>query len=250
MTDLVRFNDETITAEAFIKHLKFSGQYDALMEELVSERLTVHEAKKAGIEVTPEEIQERADQIRRVRGLHRAVDMNRWLDQLGVSLEDLETFIVDMLYYENMQKKITSDEEVDRYFSLNAPKFDAIIVSHILVESDGQAREIVAILEDAPEMFEDLAREHSIADTRDEGGYIGMVMRGALSPDVEAKIFHATEGEILGPFASPDGQSFEVFVINAKRNATLDDDTASEIRRLLKDEWLRTRARENRIEQC
>ena len=248
MTDLVRINDEVITAERLIKHLKLSGQYDTLIEELVREKVTVHEAKKAGIEVSPEEVQERANQIRRVRGLHRSVDMNRWLDQLGIDLDDLEAFITEMLYYEKMQTVIVSDEAVEQYFSLNSPKFDNIVVSHILVESEGQAKEIIATVEDAPEMFDELAREHSLADTREQGGFIGTVMRGALLSEVEAKIFHAEEGQVLGPFPAPDGSSFEIFTINSKSKAALDDETTSEVRRLLKEEWLTARAKENRIE--
>ena len=45
--------------------------------------------------------------------------------------------------------------------------------------------------------------------------------------------FHARKGEILGPFASPDGTCFEIFMVNDKRPAVLDENTQAEIRRLL-----------------
>lgn len=250
MTDLLRINQEVITTDSLIKHLKLNGQYDTIIEDLVREKLTVHEAKKSGVEISVEDVQARADQIRRVRGLHRAVDMNRWLDQIGVTVEDLEQFILHMLYYEQMQERIASDDSVESYFSLNSPKFDSIVLGHIVVPSDGKAREILALLEDEPEMFEDLAREHSIADTAAEGGYIGMVTRGSMPPDVEAKVFHADAGEVIGPFATPDGGSWEIFVIQARRHAELDDDTRQQIRRSLKEDWLAARARDNRIELC
>lgn len=250
MTELVRINDEVITTEALIKHLKLNGQYDSIIEDLVREKLTVHEARKAGVQVSEEEIQLRADQIRRVRGLHRAVDMTRWLDQIGVTVEDLEQFILHMLYYERMQEQIVSDDAVESYFSLNSPQFDSIVLCHIVVESDGKAREVLALLEDDPDMFEDLAREHSIADTAAEGGYIGLVMRGSLPPDIEAKVFHADTGDIIGPFGTPDGSGWEIFAIQARRDAELDDDTRAQIRRTIKEEWLTARARDNRIEIC
>lgn len=250
MTELVRINDEVITTDALIKHLKLNGQYDSIIEDLVREKLTVHEARKAGVQVSEEEIQLRADQIRRVRGLHRAVDMTRWLDQIGVTVEDLEQFILHMLYYERMQEQIVSDDAVESYFSLNSPQFDSIVLCHIVVESDGKAREVLALLEDDPDMFEDLAREHSIADTAAEGGYIGLVMRGSLPPDIEAKVFHAGTGDIIGPFGTPDGSGWEIFAIQARRDAELDDDTRAQIRRTIKEEWLTARARDNRIEIC
>src|SRR5690606_5432746 len=186
MANLVRINDEVVTTDAFIKHLKLNGQYDSLIEDLVREKLTVQVARRMGIEVTPEEVQERADQIRRVRGLHRAVDMNRWLDQMGVTVDDLEALITHTLYVERMQDVIASDDAVEEYFSLNSPKFESIVLGHIVVPSEGKAREILAILQDEPELFESLAHEHSIADTAPEGGYIGIVTRGALVSEVEA----------------------------------------------------------------
>lgn len=250
MAELVRINEEVITTDGLIKHLKLNGQYDGIIEELVREKLTVHEARKAGLEVTDEDVQTRADQIRRVRGLHRAVDMNRWLDQIGVTVDDLEAFIMHMVYFEKMQAHIASDDSVEEYFSLNSPRFDSLVLGHIVVESAGKAREILAILEDEPDLFESLAEEHSTADTASEGGYIGMVTRGSLVSDIEAKVFHAEPGEVLGPFGTPDGSSWEIFMVKQRRNAELDDDTRADIRRVIKEEWLTARARDNRIELC
>lgn len=248
MNDLLKIDDEVITAGDFIKLLKFTGRFDELMEDIVKDKLTVHAARKQGIAVTPEEIQERADQLRRVRGLHRAVDMNRYLDVTGITLDDFEQFIIEMLLHEKMSKQIGNDEAVEEYFSLNSPKFDSIEVSHIVLDSEGKAREIMAILEDDPESFADMAREHSISDTSEDGGYIGRVLRGSLKTEIESRVFNASEGDLLGPFPSEDETCFEIFTINAKQSSTLNDDTVEEVRRLLKDEWIAARAREHVIE--
>lgn len=250
MSDLVQINDEVVTSDSFIKLLKLTGRFDSLMDEIVKEKLTVQAARLGGIEPTAEEIQERADQIRRIRGLHRAVDMNRYLDALDVSLDEFEAFVMEHILYDAMNARIVSHEAVEEYFTLNSPKFDAIDVSHIVVESEGMAREVLAMLEDDPDMFEELAREHSIADTKNEGGHIGRVLRGSLHGDVEAKVFQADEGAVLGPFEIPGGSAFEVFRINAKDPAKLDLETTDEIKRLMRDEWLAARASESRIEIC
>ncbi|MGD8616571.1 MAG: peptidylprolyl isomerase [Gammaproteobacteria bacterium] len=248
MSDLVKLDDEVITTEDFVKLLKFTGAFEGLLEDIVKDKLSVHAAKRAGVEITPEELQERADQFRRVKGLHRAVDMNRYLDSTGLSLDDFERYLTEMLYHEKITETIGSDEAVDEYFNLNAPRFDSIEVSHIVVDSEGKAREIVALLEDDPDSFADLAHEHSLADTREEGGYVGRVLRGSLRSDVEAKVFNAAEGELLGPFPSADESYFEIFRVNAKTPAALTEDTVAEVRRLLQEEWIAARAREHNIE--
>jgi peptidylprolyl isomerase len=145
-------------------------------------------------------VQERADQFRRVHGLHRAADMNHYLDALNITLDEFETFITDSLYQEKMLDRVGTDAAVETYFQLNSPKFDSIEVSHIVVDTEGKARELVSYLQDDPESFAEMAREHSIADTREQGGDIGKVLRGSLKGDIEAKVFNAEPGDLLGPF--------------------------------------------------
>lgn len=248
MTAIVRIDDEVIGIEDFVRTLKLTGQFEGLIEQLVRDKLTVRAAKKQGIPVSPEEIQERADQFRRVQGLHRAADMNHYLDTLGVSLDEFESFMTDSLYQEKMMEQVCNDKAVEKYFKLNSPKFDSIEVSHIVLDTESKAKEMIAVLTDDPDSFAEMAREHSIVDTREQGGVIGKVLRGSLKTDIEAKVFNASAGDLLGPFPSSDKSFYEIFAVNAKYPATLDEDTAAEVRRLLREEWLFARAQEHIIE--
>lgn len=248
MQAIVRIDDEVIGIEQFVRMWKLTGQFESLVEQLVRDRLTVRAAKKHGVRVAPEEVQERADRYRRLRGLHRAADTNRYLDHLGVSLDEFEAFVTDDLYQEKMMEQVCSRKAVEQYFAAHSPRFDAIEVSHIVLDAEGAAREMMSVLRDDPECFAEMAREHSVAGTREQGGVIGRVLRGSLKSDVEAKVFNAAVGDVLGPFASADRSFHEIFMVTAKHPATLDEDTAAEIRRLLREEWLRARAQEHVIE--
>jgi parvulin-like peptidyl-prolyl isomerase len=248
MTTIVKIDGEAIDLAEFVRVLKLTGQFESLLEQFVRDRLAAVGARKAGIQVSEAEIQERADQFRRVRGLHRASDTNKYLAAMRVTEEEFETFITNSLYQEKMMRKVCSDQAVQGYFKLNSPKFDSIEVSHIVLDSEAKAREMIAVLRDDPDTFDEMAREHSIAETREKGGLIGKVLRGSLRSDVEAKVFNAAAGDLLGPFTSPDRTAFEIFRVNAKHPARLDEDTATEVRRLLGEEWMRARAREHVIQ--
>jgi peptidylprolyl isomerase len=248
MAEVFKIDDEVIDADGFVKLLKLTGRFESLVEDLIKEKLTSHAAVRQKVVVSEQDIQERADQLRRVRGLHRAADMNKYMDRLGIDLDDFEQFIKDTLYYEKMMDQVCNDEALRAYFNLNSPKFDSIEVSHILVDSEGKAKEIMSILDDEPEAFEELVVEYSLADTRDSAGRIGKVLRGSLLPEVEGKVFNAEPGEILGPFPSYGDSFFELFRIDTKSTAKLDSETEEEVRRMVKDEWLAARAREHRIE--
>lgn len=248
MVDIARIDDEVLDCERFIKLLKLSGQFEMLLEDVMKNKLMVHAARKQRIDASAEEIQERADQLRRIQGLHRAADTNRWLDALGITIDDFEEFIVENLLQDKMLAEIGSDAAIQEYFQLNSPKFDSIEVSHIVLDSEGKAKEAYSVLSEDPDGFEEMAREYSLADTRHSGGVIGRVTRGALQGDLEAKVFNAEVGALLGPFPAPDGEYFEIFKVTAKQPASLNEETSAEIRRILRDEWLAARAREFNIE--
>lgn len=247
MAGVVKIDDELITTDQFIKYLKLNGQYDKLVEEFVKDKLTVLTAKKQGINVSPEDIQQRADQFRRVLGLHRAKQMNAFLDAKGISLEDLEAHITDLILKEQMLERVCNDPAVKEYYNLNSPKFGTVDISHMILDSDGKAREMLSILIDAPEMFEEMAKEHSIADA-EKAGRIGKITRGTLPPTIEAKVFNSKEGAILGPFPCGDGTFFEIIRVNGRKPARLDNETSEQIRKRLKDEWLAARVREHRVQ--
>jgi parvulin-like peptidyl-prolyl isomerase len=248
MTAIVRIDNEVISVDDFVRILKLTGQFEGLVEQIVRDKLTVRAGQKQGIAVSAEDIQERADQFRRVKGLHRAADMNHYLDALGVSLDEFESFITDTLYQEKTMDNVSNDKAIENYFKLNSPKFDSIEVSHIVVDAEGKAKELISYLNDDPDSFAEMAREHSIVDTKEQGGVIGKVLRGSLKSDVEAKVFNAEVGDLLGPFAASDRSYFEIFKVTAKHPAALDDETKAEIRRLLREEWLMARAQEHIIE--
>lgn len=248
MNPIVKIDGQAIDVEEFLRNLKLSGKFDGLVEQLVTDRLTVLAAKKQGITVSEQEVQDRADQFRRVRSLHRMSDTNKYLDAQRVSLDEFETFISDSLVQEKMMQKVCGDAAVEGYFKMNSPRFDSIEVSHIVLDTEGKAKEMIAVLRDDPQSFAEMAHEHSIAESRERAGSLGKVQRGALRSDVEAKLFNAAAGDLLGPFASADRSAFEVFRLDAKLAARLDEDTTAEVRRLLRDAWLRAQAQEHRVE--
>ena len=249
MTGLAKIDDEVITADDFIKFLTMNDKFNPLLEEIISNKLTVHAAKKQGIKVNEQEIQERADQYRRIYGLHRTKDMLEHLKALNVSLEEFGDYIEESLYIEKMTAEAQNQEAVDKHFKLNSPKFESVELCHILLNSEDIAHEIMALLEDDPDSFGELAKEHSLsADTAIKGGELGRIYRGTLLPELEAKIFNAKADEVVGPFVDEDGLIYEIFQVTQKYPATCDASTEQQIKKNLHDSWLEACANEHKIE--
>ncbi len=249
MMVLAKIDDEVISAEDFVKLLRFRADYEELIEPLLSDKLTVHAARKHGLRVTDEEVQERADQLRRLQGLHRAKDMMDYLTDMGLTIDEYAEFVGEGLLKQKMVAEVCSEPALEEYFRLHSPKFDSVEIRHIVVDSAGKAQELCALLEDDPDSFAELAREHSIsADTSKEGGLLGKLSRGTLPDEVDAKAFNASAGELLGPFESEDGLLFEIFQVTAVHPARLDSSTRDEVHKQVFRQWLENRTQEHLIE--
>ena len=175
MTSIAKIGDNVVTSEEFVKSLKLNGKFDCLLDEMLKEKLTVHAAKKRGIALADDEVQERADEFRRQNGLHRATDTASYLANRKITLDEFEDFIRDTLYREKMLEEICSPDATDEFFAMHSPKFDSIEIRHIVVDSEGKAKEIKAMLTEDPSVFGELAREVSIADTAADGGCLGRI---------------------------------------------------------------------------
>ena len=110
---IARIDDEILDADDFVKILRLDNRFNTLIEPILIDKLMVRAAKQSGITVTPAEVQERVDQFRRVEGLHRAQDTLAFLEALGVTLDEFETHMTEILYRERMLAQITRKEAIE-----------------------------------------------------------------------------------------------------------------------------------------
>ena len=244
---IAKIDDTTFSSDELVSWLKLSGRFSHVVQDMIMEKLTATAARHKGIDVNADELQEAADNHRRVLGLHRVADANAFLDDAEVTLDGYESFIEDSVLVGKMRAELADAQAVEAYFNLNKPAYESIDVGHILVSNEDIAREVLATVAEDPDSFAELAREESIAQSAADGGRIGKVYRDALPEELAAKLFSVDAGTALGPFATADGQ-FEVFMVFARRDAQLDDATRESIQRRLYEDWLRSAVNDFNVE--
>lgn len=246
---VARIDDKSYSADDFVKYLKLDQRFDDLAEKFMTNRLIVRAAEKRGISVSDQEVQERFDQLRRVQGLHRAKDTLEYLENLGITPEEMQAHLRDEMMSEKMLTEVVTEDAVNEYFRLHSPKFERVELCLISVESEQKAKELISMLEDDPDEFADLAREHSLdLDSAAKGGSIGVHSRGVLNPVIEAKLFSAEPGQPVGPFSTGARLSFEIYMVKEKIPAKLDADTQAKVAEIVRDEWLNERSQEHVLE--
>lgn len=248
MEAVLKIGEEEMTNRDIINYLKFHNEFDELVDRIVGDKLTAQAAVKRKMEPTLGELQERANDFRRLLGLHRAKDTHDWFAELNVTDDDFEDFIKEMILKKKMMAELTSEEQTRAYFAQHSPTFDAVDFKHIVVEGEGKAREISALVKDDPELFDELVLEHSLDDdTRFNQGKMLQVRRGMVDADLEAKIFNAKAGDILEPIRLGDEDIFELVEVLQFYPAQLTDEVKAEVAQTIYREWLAERSQEASI---
>lgn len=245
MDAVLKIGDVRMTSDDIIKYLKFNNEFEEIVKRIIDDKVAVVTARQRGVTLSADEIQQAADDFRRYAGLHRAKDTQEWLDSLNVTVDDFESFISDLMLKNRMIAEVTSDKAVEDYFSLHSPDFESVDFKQIILDDENKAKEVMALLADDPDMFDELVLEHSIdEDTKYSHGIMMNVRRGTMSPELEAKVFNAKDGEIVGPVQLGDEEFYSIVYVLKFHPAELSDEIKDEVAQTVYNEWLAERAKD------
>ena len=101
-----------------------------------------------------------------------------------------------------------TDDEAKKFFDENPDQFmgqETVSASHILVDSEEKANELLAKITAGEVSFEDAARENSSCPSSREGGSLGEFGRGQMVPEFDSACFEMEVGEVRGPVQTQFG---------------------------------------------
>lgn len=234
----LKVKDEEISLYDVLRIAKLTGHLQ-FIDDAVEATIIRQTALTQSIEVSDEELQQAADDFRSARELHDSEDTQGWLETHLLSYEDWELLLEDQVIAHKLREVLTAGR-VEQRFAEQRLSLDAAAISRLVLKEEGIARELRAqIIEDGAD-FHALARQYSIdAATRPAGGYAGLVHRPELEAAVEAAVFGAQAGKIVGPLKTDDG--WELIKLESLHPAVLDDSTREKIKSTLFSEWLSER---------
>lgn len=260
---LLKIGDRTIShpefAAAFAKTLKPEQTLSAaerqdleraFLLQLVDRELTVAEARRRGIAISPAELDTAMDEYRRD---YPAGGFESMLAERGLSLEDWRSELVQNLLLDKLVNQVVGersrpgDMEVDAYYAAHKKEFDRPAQVHarqIVVADQATGEKLLAQLRKGAS-FADLARASSLSPDAEQGGDLGFFGRDEMPPEFDA-VFDLTVGKPSSLVKSDYG--YHIFLVEEKRPAAhLSREEASrEIRRNLEaqrretvyQEWL------------
>ncbi|MBF0450204.1 MAG: peptidylprolyl isomerase [Candidatus Magnetomorum sp.] len=197
------------------------GLDDTVLHNLIQIIIGRQYAKEKGIKVSNEELQVAVDEFRYLQDMESSATFISYLKNRKISLLSFQNAMENILLINKLTDDI-SDEETDAYIAKNQLQFEQVELYNIRLDNEDTASEIKELLDDEEMSFPALAYEHSIdEDSKKRGGYIGFLSREEMTATVEAAVFKASEGDIIGPYKTQNG--YNIFMINTFHKPKKDD---------------------------
>ncbi|MBN1292802.1 MAG: peptidylprolyl isomerase [Candidatus Latescibacteria bacterium] len=234
---LISYSHGKIYPEEIVKYLGLTGRSYMIIAEIIKNKVTVEKAGDFGLVASDEELQKYADNFRSLLNLYSTNDMYRFLENSGLTVDDFEAFCETAILVGHLKNYLSGEEKIKGYFVNNRADFDLVRISSITVKEENLAKDLIMQVEEDGEDFHVLARKYSTDDTtRYTGGYIGLVSRKIFPPEITAKLFNASEGELIGPFQRDD--EYQLLLVEEVLKAELNENVKNEIKDIIFNEWV------------
>ena len=173
----------------------------AILEQLINKELIFMDAKKNLLEMDAE---------------------------YKAELEKLKKELLSNFYVEKFLRDVkVKDEDIKKYFEEHKEEFvsqETVSASHILVETEEKAKDVLAKIESGEMTFEDAAKAFSTCPSSQRGGDLGEFGKGQMVPEFDKACFEMEVGELRGPVQTQFG--FHLIRLDKKNEAkpvTLED---------------------------
>jgi len=196
-----------------------------VLEQFITDKLIEAEVREAGIRVTDDDVNRYIEQVKKNTRLSEE-DFKASLAREGLNLASYKISVktemekAEILERQVKRKVNITDEDVERYYKLNAKNYRAnerARIRHILLSlpEKAPADQVQRVSAKAIELYQRVmtgedfaavAREYSEGAGRAEGGDIGWVNRGTLLAGLEEVAFERlTPGKVSEPFRTSLG---------------------------------------------
>ena len=133
-----------------------------------------------------------------------------------------EEMLTNFALQKALEKVNVTDDEVKAYYDENKDSFkkgESVQASHILVDTEEKANEILAKITKGEVSFEDAARDNSSCPSSQNGGSLGEFTKGQMVPEFDEAVFNMEVGEVKGPVKTQFG--FHIIKLTGKTPETL-----------------------------
>ncbi len=198
---------------------------EQVLDQLIQRELLYQLAEQEGVAVDSDAIDEEITSIKAQMEQEASIaDWDTFLAMNNLTEEEARKLIAENLLMEELSRKHSGAENVEQ-----------VHASHILVETEETAQEVLDRLDEG-EDFADLAAEYSNDNAnKDEGGDLGWFPAGVMVPEFEEVAFSLEPGKISAPVETSFG--YHIILVHEKEERALDPSMYTEAQQLQFQTW-------------
>ncbi|MFP3902695.1 MAG: peptidyl-prolyl cis-trans isomerase [Armatimonadota bacterium] len=196
-------NGQKITEQDLTERMK-KNYGEQVLGDMIFRTMVDNAFEKAGLEITDEELTRAVEQDKQ-----QAPNEQMWEQMLASRGMTPEEYQEEKKFRMKVQKLTqneidVTDEKLKQFFEENRDRFqqpEMVEISEIIVSSQEEAQKIYSQLQGNPDLFGDLARQHSLSpQTRERGGKRGNIPVERLTPvALQSVVEDMSVGDVSGP---------------------------------------------------
>jgi parvulin-like peptidyl-prolyl isomerase len=195
----------TITQSDILQQIKLSCKIPELVEQIISRKVIINAAEEVGIKVEIEELQKAADFLRLNNDLTSANDTWKWLEKYGLSIDDFEDIVYTGVVTAKLSQHLFSDQ-IEPFFFENQLNYAGVVMYEVVFNDEDLAIELFYAVKEGEMSFYDVAHQYiQDVELRRKGGYLGVLNRRDLKPEISAAVFGAKPPQVIKPIITSKG---------------------------------------------
>ena len=195
----------TITQSDILQQIKLSCKIAELVEQIVNRKVIITAAEEAGIKVEVEELQKAADFLRLTNDMTSANDTWKWLEKNSLSIDDFEDIVYTSVVIGKLSKHLFSDQ-IEPFFFENQLNYAGVVMYEVVFNDEDLAIELFYAVKEGEMSFYDVAHQYiQDVELRRKGGYLGILNRRDLKPEISAAVFGAKPPQVIKPITTSKG---------------------------------------------
>ena len=158
MPDMIRpavsHGTETLSLGDFLAAMKRSRRLRPLLLDAFVEHYLVNRARRAGLSVNDQELQQAADNFRLKNGMASAEQTQQWFQREAITPDDFAGGMERDILVEKLRRAI-AEPRIEEVFNANTVRFARVKLKRILVATEADARQVIDDIANGRATFEE-----------------------------------------------------------------------------------------------
>lgn len=193
----------------------FQSDFDSLLQSIGPERAMQFQAPEGKKQLLDELIHQ---ELFLIDGKNNKIEET---EDFKSELEFVKDNIIKQIAIRNLLSSVeVSDDEIEAFYKENGAMYkseEAVRASHILVDNEEKANEIIKEINDG-KSFEEAAKEYSSCPSSQNGGDLGEFTKGKMVPEFENAAYELDINQISEVVPTQFG--FHIIKVTSKNEAS------------------------------